>query len=119
MIVKILLIASVAVTAVWLLRGSRRGGRLAISRLAGLTFAAGWVIAVIAPDSVTRMANVVGVGRGADLLLYVLVVAFMFTSAALHQHVRRLNDSIAELTRSHALLAHEVRNAQPEHESER
>jgi len=36
------------------------------------------VFAVLLPDSLNDVAHVFGVGRGADLLLYLLVLAFMF-----------------------------------------
>lgn len=36
------------------------------------------VVAVAQPDRVTEVANALGVGRGADLVLYVLVMAFLF-----------------------------------------
>lgn len=36
------------------------------------------IIAVIFPSLVTDLAHLLGVGRGADLLLYALVVAFFF-----------------------------------------
>ena len=36
------------------------------------------VVAVLAPGLVTTVANVVGVGRGTDLVLYLMAVAFGF-----------------------------------------
>jgi len=108
MIVKILLIASVLVVAWWLLRGPGRGGRLAATRLAGLFLAGGAVVAILAPNAVTRVANFVGVGRGADLVLYVLVVVFTFVCLGQYQQFRRLEEKLARLTRAHALLEHEV-----------
>lgn len=109
MIVKALLIASVLAVSLWLVRGRRRGGGLVLTRLAGLIFAACWVFAVLAPAVVTEIANMMGVGRGADLLLYGLIVAFMFTTVSLFQHIRHLNDTLARLTQQQALLAHRVR----------
>ena len=109
MIIKVLLIASVMAAAFWLLRGRRAGGRLALTRLAGLAFAGCWVLAVLAPDLVTRVANLVGVGRGTDLVLYVLVVAFLFTTAGQHQKIAQLSDDVAVLTRALALVEHEAR----------
>jgi hypothetical protein len=44
--------------------------------LLGFTFAA--VAVVISPSLLNRLANLLGVGRGADLLLYALTVAFIF-----------------------------------------
>lgn len=106
MIIKIFLIASVLVVATWLLRGQQRGGRLAVTRMAGIGFAACWVVGVLAPDAVTRIANLAGVGRGTDLVIYVLVVAFLFTTAGQRRRMREVDDRLAALTRAQALLEH-------------
>ena len=104
MIIKIFLIASVLAVGIWLLRGRQHGSRLAITRIAAIVFGASWVLGVIAPDLVTRVANVVGVGRGTDLVLYVLVVAFLFTTAGQHQKTADLDQRLATLTRALTLL---------------
>jgi small membrane protein len=104
MIIKVLLIGSVLLIGAWLLRGQRRAGRLALTRLAGLLLAAGWVAAVIFPDSVSVVAGWLGVGRGADLVLYVTVVAFMFTSVLHQRRLRECEARIATLTRAGSLL---------------
>jgi hypothetical protein len=108
MIVKAFLIASVFATACWLVRGHRRGRRLALTRIAGLMFAGCAVLAILSPNTVTRVANLVGVGRGTDLLLYVFIVAFTFVVVGQNQQIRHLNDRMARLTRAQALLEHEV-----------
>lgn len=108
MIIKVFLIASVIAVGLWLLRGHRRGGRLAITRMAGILFAASWVLGVLAPDLVTQAANLVGVGRGTDLVLYVLVVAFLFTTAGQHQKLAELDDRAAALTRALALVERQL-----------
>ncbi len=111
MIIKVLLIGSVIAAAVWLLRGRRHGGSLALTRLAGMAFASCWVLAVLAPDLVTRVANLVGVGRGTDLVLYILVVAFLFTTAGQHQKAAQLSEDVAVLTRALALVELQTRTA--------
>lgn len=103
MIIKILLIGSVLLIAVWVLRGPLSGRHLALRRIAGLCFAGAWIIAVLAPDAVTRAANLVGVGRGTDLVLYVLAVAFVFNTMAQAQHFRNLDERVTTLTRVLAL----------------
>ncbi len=50
------------------------------------------VIAIIAPDITNRLAHLVGVGRGADLLLYVLTVVFL--ANLLMQYMRRQDDHL-------------------------
>lgn len=103
MTIKIVLILSVALCGLLLTRHS--GGRqLALTRLGGLLFAATWVAAVMAPDLVSRVANLMGVGRGTDLVLYVLVVAFLFSSIAQRQRLRSVEERLTAVVRSQALL---------------
>lgn len=104
--VKVLLILSVLAALAWVVRARPSNHRLALTRLAGLAAATCWIVAVINPEIVSRVAHLVGVGRGTDLLLYVLVVVFMFTTVGQQQRLRLLEDRLAELTRSHALLEH-------------
>lgn len=113
MIIKFFLIGSLLAASLWLLRGERRGGRLALTRIAGLVFASSWVVGVLSPDAVSWVANRMGVGRGTDLVLYVLVVAFMFTTVGHQQRMRQMDERIAELTRAQALLELEVKAQHP------
>ena len=53
---------------------SRCARRLALSVLIGL----GAAVAIMFPPLVTRLANLVGVGRGTDLVLYGFVVGSIF-----------------------------------------
>jgi hypothetical protein len=114
-IIKIFLIASVVAAMLYLLRGGGDGRRLAIRRLAGVAFGLGWVVAVISPDLVTRVANVMGVGRGTDLVLYVLAVAFLFTTVAQRQQVRELEERVAVLAREVALTTSALGSVSPHH----
>ena len=111
MIIKFVLITSLIVASVWLMRGQRRGTRLALTRIAGLAFAASGVVGVISPEAVTWVANRMGVGRGTDLVLYLLVVAFMFTTLAHQMRMREMGERLASLTRAHALLEVEVESS--------
>nr|WP_281385895.1 DUF2304 domain-containing protein [Nocardioides luti] len=108
------MIASVVAIALFLLRGDGSGRHLAIRRLAGLVFAGCWVVAVLAPDLVTRLANTVGVGRGADLLLYVLVVAFFLTLVALNKRLGEQDRRITQLTRALAIRDGMARPTRPD-----
>lgn len=103
MIIKILLIASIVAVSLILLRDGGSAGRLALGRLATLVFVAAGVLAVLFPDLVTWAANAVGVGRGTDLLLYALVVAFLFSTVSQRRHTRQLEERFATLARELAL----------------
>lgn len=114
MIVKALLISAVLAALLWLIRTRPGHNRLALARISGLAVACLWILAAIYPDLVTRVANLIGVGRGTDLVLYLLVVAFTFTTVGMYQRLRSLDDRLAEVTRAHALLAHQLEEQPPQ-----
>ncbi len=103
MIIKIILITGVVAFGFMLLRRPSLGSHLAFRRLFGAVVAIGGVFAVLFPLAVTDVANAVGVGRGTDLVLYVLVMVFLFTTLSLYQHMYDLETKITELTRELAL----------------
>ena len=78
-----------------------------------LMVAAVWAIA--RPDDVTVLANWLGVARGTDLMLYVLVVAFFFVTVSTWTRFREQELRYARLARAVAL-----QNAQaPEQDAQR
>ncbi len=103
MIIKCILILGAVGAAVWLLRGTRHAGRLAFTRLCSLLFALAWIVAVLFPDLVTTAANLVGVGRGTDLVLYTLVLVVLFSGLGQYRRMRELEHQLAEVTRALAL----------------
>ena len=75
-LIQLLLIVVVIITAVRLLRG--RGARTQAARRLGLMlFAALAVWSILFPSVWNQIARMVGVGRGTDMVLYALVVAFL------------------------------------------
>ncbi|HWJ83392.1 MAG TPA: DUF2304 domain-containing protein [Nocardioides sp.] len=109
MIIRIFLIASILVASWWLLQGRTTGLRLAATRAGAVVFAAAAVVAVLAPGLVTDVAHVVGVQEGPNLLLYVLIVVFAFTTLAQTARIRHLDSRLARLARAQALLEAEIR----------
>lgn len=104
MIIRILLIVSTVWIAWYFLssRGSSRSNAFKKVLLVGFVVAA--VVAVLIPDSLTALANLVGVGRGTDLLVYALVqvVAFqLFNTYAKDKHNQK---QIVHLARRIAIL---------------
>jgi hypothetical protein len=108
-IIKVLLILALAGAAAMLVRGRPTALNLLVRRSLTLVVIAGGVAAVIFPGALTRIAQAVGVGRGTDLVLYVLCVTFMFVTIALYLRLSELHDRMVELARRHALLETEVR----------
>jgi len=103
MILKILLIVAVLAIMAIFLRSYSSNTR-ALSKILALAFALFAVCAILFPNATTRLANMIGIGRGADLLLYclVIVVVFMIVNGDLH---RRVDDKrFAKIVRHVSLM---------------
>lgn len=108
MIIKLLLVAGLAAAAFLLLRGKRSPLGLLMRRSLALGAILLGILAVLFPGLVTEAANAVGVGRGTDLVLYVLCVTFLFVTIAQTLRITALNDRMVELARRQALLEAEL-----------
>jgi len=97
-VIRIALIVLVALAAMMLLRG-QGAKHQAVRRLGLVAFALLAVAAIVFPDAVTVVANWIGVGRGADLLLYVLVVVFFSYMLTRRLSDKRQNRQITALAR--------------------
>lgn len=109
MIIRVFLIVSILAASWWLLQGRATGRRLAVTRIAAVLIAGSALVAVLFPSLVTDVANLVGVREGPNLLLYVLIVVFAFTTIVQAARLRDLDSRIARLTRAQALLEVELR----------
>lgn len=97
-LILIALLAGLAL-AVWLNRGNAKLlNRVIIGALALLG-----IFMVLAPDTTTRIAEFVGVGRGADLLLYLAVIGFAFVSVLLYARLRELENALTQIARAQAI----------------
>lgn len=75
-IIQLLLVLGIVAIIGWLF--AKRGAKqLAVRRLLIIAFAMFAVVTVLFPSVLTRVANLVGVGRGADLLLYATVLVLL------------------------------------------
>lgn len=61
------------------------------------------VALIVWPDITTRLAKVLGVGRGADLVFYISILIFWFIILKLYDRVRRLERSFTDIIREDAL----------------
>jgi hypothetical protein len=68
-----------------------------VSAVVGLTL-------VFWPDLASRLANLLGIGRGTDLLLYLFIMTFLFYSVGVNAELRKMRQEIARLVREIALL---------------
>ena len=106
MIIKFLLVGGVAAFGLLILRGKTATVHQALIRMAGVGVSALGVVAVLFPDTTVWAANLVGVKRGTDLVLYVFVMTFLFTTLIAFQRMHHLERQLTEVAREVALLDH-------------
>lgn len=101
-LIQLVLIVVVILVAVRLLRS--RGARpQALRRLGLLLFAALAVWSILFPSVWNQIARIVGVGRGTDMVLYALVVAFLSFTLTTYLRFRELEARYTKLARRLAL----------------
>jgi small membrane protein len=108
--IKLVLLCAVAVLLVTFVRREHGVKVQANKRLAFFVFLIANVYAVLRPDDVSRLANLIGVGRGADLVLYLLVVAFVFVVINFYPKMKESERRLTDLARSIALRDAELLN---------
>lgn len=102
MIQALLLIAALALILYFLLN-RKKAGTKAWVKIGFVLFIFAAIWAILRPDDITVIANWVGVDRGTDLLLYVLVVGFFFTTMSTWFRFREQEVRYARLARAVAL----------------
>jgi small membrane protein len=110
MLIQFLLVLAVLIILFVFVRSSDAVYVQASKRVALVLFALVNVYAVMRPDDLSALANLVGVGRGTDLVLYALVVAFMAGMFSFYQRFRVVDRRYTELARTVALREAEVVN---------
>lgn len=102
-LIQIILIIGLAVPAVIILLPTKGARGLAIRRLTMLGILLGGIVAVMFPSLTDTIARTLGVGRGADLVLYGLLIVFVSYTLSTSAHLRRVDRQISELTRELAV----------------
>jgi len=103
---QILTVLAIAVAAFFMLRGG--GARhQAMRRILLLLFIAAAASSVFFPQIWTIVANFLGIGRGADLLLYLLVLVFLGFVASTYRRFRQIERDLTVLARKLALATAE------------
>ncbi len=69
---------------------------IALIFLAGVSF-------VLVPDWTTKIAELLGVGRGADLLMYLSIVSFSYIVLVLYSKIKKLETQLSEMVRRQAM----------------
>ena len=101
MIIRILLLSALALLG-W--RVFLKRTRLPVHIIVVFTLLALAAAAVLFPDATNEIAHVVGVGRGADLIMYLLHVGLLFVIIHYYTKFVELQQQITHLVREIALL---------------
>ena len=101
--IQALLIVSVLALLVYLLRSRGSARSKAWVKVGYVVFVIGSIYAILRPDDTTVVANWLGVDRGADLIGYVLIIAFVFTTLSTYMRFKDLELKYARLARAVAL----------------
>lgn len=102
LLIQVLLIIVVIAVVARLFR-SRGARSQAIRRLGLLLFAGFAVVSILFPAVWNRIATIVGVGRGTDMVLYALVVAFLSFTVTTYLRFREIETRYTKLARRLAL----------------
>ncbi|MDT5035006.1 MAG: small rane protein [Micromonosporaceae bacterium] len=109
-IIQGLLLAAVGGIMIMFVRGQHGVRMQASKRLAFFAFLVLNAYAVIRPDDTSTVAHWFGIGRGVDLLLYVLIVTFVFVVINFYLRLREGEQRVTELARAVALRDAELLN---------
>lgn len=101
--IQLLLLVGIAVVTVLLTRSTADARHQAVRRVLLVLFALATALAILFPTILSRVARLVGVGRGTDLVLYLLVIAFLSFIATTFRRMKATDRRITELTRELAL----------------
>ncbi|RDH75733.1 DUF2304 domain-containing protein [Mycolicibacterium moriokaense] len=101
--IQALLIVSILALLFVLLRSRTSARTKAWVKVGGVLFVVAAVYAILRPDDTTVVANWLGVARGADLLGYGLIIAFVFTTLSTYLRFKDLELRQARLARAIAL----------------
>ncbi|CAD5138681.1 DUF2304 domain-containing protein [Microbacterium sp. NRRL B-14842] len=109
--IQFLLIAAIVVLAAFMMRRTGADSHLAIRRILMGLFVVVAVLSVLFPQWLSWLAQLVGVGRGTDLVLYGLIVMFLAFVYTQYRRNAQQQRQLTRLSRKIALLEAE------EHES--
>ena len=104
MAIKMLLVAAFVAMVAYFVRSARSVRASAAMRILFALFVLTAFAAILYPNELTVIANALGVGRGADLLVYATVAGLVFSLLIIYKKFKDAEEKIAELARHVALL---------------
>ena len=102
MIQALLIVAALALAGYFILNRKKAQAKAWV-KIGFVLFVIAALWAIVRPDDVTVVANWLGVDRGTDLLLYVLVIGFLFTTMSTWIRFREQELRYARLARAVAI----------------
>jgi len=107
--IRILLVGSLGLALVWFLRSRNATSVRAAKKVLLVALVLFAVIVILEPSIADSLAHLLGVGRGADLLLYSVTVAFFFVALNGYLKFHEVESRFARLAREVALLEERIR----------
>jgi hypothetical protein len=105
-----LLLVAIAGFLIMFVRGQNGVRMQASKRLAFVAFLLLNAYAVVRPDDTSTVAHWFGIGRGVDLLVYLLIVTFVFAVINFYLRLRDSEQRVTELARAVAIRDAELLN---------
>lgn len=116
-IFQIAVVIAICIASVFFIRGG--GARYqAMRRILMVAFMLAAASSVFFPQVWTWAANLLGIGRGADLLLYLLVLVFFGFVASTYRRFRTMEKEVTELARQLGLANAMKPTTKPESDQE-
>ncbi|AWB83245.1 DUF2304 domain-containing protein [Corynebacterium liangguodongii] len=101
--IQVLLLAAALAVAFYFFTNRKKANAKAWVKIGFAALMVAAIRAILRPDDVTVLANWLGVDRGTDLMLYVLIMAFFFTTISAWTRFREQELRYARLARAVAL----------------
>lgn len=101
--IQLVLVLGAGTAAFTFIRRWDRTNTRAGKRIAFVLFVLANIYAVLRPDDVTWVANRLGVGRGTDLVLYLMVLALAFLALNTYLRFRALEKKLTDMARTVAI----------------
>ena len=111
MLIRVLLLAGLAAIGFFIFL---RRNRLPLHIMTVFVLLGAGAVAVISPQITQDVAELVGVGRGADLVMYIAIVGVMFVLLHYYSKFVELQQKMTELTRQIAIMKAESQHRLPD-----
>lgn len=108
--IKIILISFILFMSGWFLANRSKAQARAGMRIVVILFTIFAIVTVLIPETSNNIANALGVGRGADLILYILTALFVFFVLAYYIRSHEEQRRIVVLARKLALIEANIEN---------